>query len=53
MLLLAPDLYLYQLQVSDLISFSVSFNPTLRYFLDIFLLLNFHKDTILPQACIS
>lgn len=34
-------------------SFSVSFHPTLRYFLGIFLLLNFHKDTILPQACIS
>lgn len=34
-------------------SFSVSFNPTLRYFLSIFLLLNFHIDTILPQACIN
>lgn len=34
-------------------SFWVSFHPTLRYFLGIFLLLNFHKDTILPQACIS
>lgn len=34
-------------------SFSVSFNPTLTYFLGIFLLLNFHKGIILPQACIS
>lgn len=50
---LAPDLYLHRFQVSDLISSSVSFNPTLRCFLDIFLLLNFHRDTILPQACIS